>query len=58
MAVVIKDFEVMPAAPAKDGKAAEQKKDEGGKSEPKISERELGKLLEKRIERLERISAH
>lgn len=58
MAVVIKDFEVMSAAPEKDGKSAEQKKENGGKSEQKPTDHELGKMLEKRLERLERITAH
>lgn len=57
MPVVIKDFEVVPAPNDKDAKSA-QKKDEKGKSEQKMTDHEVGKMLEKRLERSERISAH
>jgi len=57
MPVVIKDFEVVPAPSDKDAKSA-QKKDEKGKSEQKMTDHEVGKMLEKRLERSERISAH
>lgn len=58
MPVVINDFEVVPAPNEKDGKAAAQKKDEKGKGDQPMTAHEVGKMLEKRVERLERISAH
>lgn len=57
MPVVINDFEVVPAPNDKDEKSA-QKKDEKGKDEQKMTDHEIGKMMEKRLERLERISAH
>lgn len=57
MPVVIKDFEVIPA-PMQNDSEKNQKKDEKGKSEQKMTDHEIGKILEKRLERLERISAN
>lgn len=57
MAVVINDFEVVPAPNDKDAKG-NQKKEEKGKDEQKMTDHEVGKVLVKRMERLERISAH
>lgn len=57
MPVVIKDFEVVPAPNDKDVKSV-QIKDEKGKSEQKMTDHEVDKMLEKRLERVERISAH
>ncbi|MCD9185040.1 MAG: hypothetical protein LUM44_01295 [Pyrinomonadaceae bacterium] len=57
MAVVINDFEVVPAPNDKDAKGT-QKKEEKGKDEQKMTDHEVGKMLVKRLERLERISAN
>ncbi|HQU84107.1 MAG TPA: hypothetical protein PKY59_13315 [Pyrinomonadaceae bacterium] len=57
MPVVIKDFEVVPAPINNDGDKNQQK-DEKGKSEQKMTDHEIGKIFEKRLERLERISAN
>jgi len=58
MAVVINEFEVMPQTPANNSQPADVKS--GEKNSPKTppSDYEVKKMLERRMERLERISAH
>ena len=58
MAVVINEFEVVPDTAANDNQSANVKS--GEKNSPKIqtSDYEVKKMLERRMERLERIAAH
>lgn len=59
MPVVINEFEVMPDAPAKERSAAGGNSDEKGSSEkPEMTDYEVKRMLERRAERLERVSAH
>lgn len=59
MAVVINEFEVMPQTPAQNDKS--ETKQAGAKSggqKEEMSDHDLKKILERRAERLERVSAH
>jgi hypothetical protein len=58
MAVVINEFEVMPQTPANNNQPADVKS--GEKSAPKTppTDYEVKKMLERRMERLERVLAH
>jgi hypothetical protein len=56
MPVVINDFEVIPEPPAQNQSAANS--DKKGSKKPEMSDYELKQMLERRLERLERVSAH
>jgi hypothetical protein len=56
MPVVINDFEVVPEPPAQNQSTG--KSDEKGSQKPEMSDYELKRMLEHRLERLERVSAH
>ena len=58
MAVVINEFEVMPQTTANDNQTSDVKS--GEKSSPKTppSDYEVKKMLERRMERSERVAAH
>lgn len=58
MAVVINEFEVMPQTPANDNQPADAKSSEKTASRTPPSDYEVKKMLERRMERLERIAAH
>ena len=58
MAVVINEFEVTPAPQANENKTPDKKTDESSGKKPEMSDYEVKKMLERRMERLERISAH
>ncbi len=57
MAVVINEFEVMPETLANKNQTADKKSNEKGSLKPQ-SDYEVKKMLERRMERLERVSAH
>ena len=57
MAVVINEFEVVPEPPRNDNQAAVKKEEKGGQNQPP-TDHELKQMLQRRTERLERISAH
>jgi hypothetical protein len=58
MPVVINEFEVMPEAPAAERSSGGGKNGEKGPAEkPPMSDHEAKRILERRAERLERISA-
>jgi hypothetical protein len=56
MPVVINEFEVVPEPPKKDNQAA-KKEEKGGQNQPP-TDYEIKRMLERRAERMERISAH
>lgn len=58
MAVVINEFEVMPESPAPTRGAGNEKPDGKGSEKPEMSDYEIKQMLERRAERLERVSAH
>lgn len=58
MAVVINEFEVVPEPPKKDGAATAKKDEKGGAQNQPPTDYEMKKMLERRMERLERVSAH
>lgn len=57
MPVVINEFEVVPEPPKNDNQAA-AKKEEKGASEQPPTDHEVKRMIERRAERLERVSAH
>jgi hypothetical protein len=57
MAVVINEFEVAPEPPKKENQAAKKEEKGGGQNQPP-TDYELKQMLQRRAERLERISAH
>jgi hypothetical protein len=57
MPVVINEFEVVPESPKNDKQAAQKSDAKGGKNEPP-TDYEVKRMIERRTERLERISAH
>lgn len=57
MAVVINEFEVVPEPPRNDNQAAVKKEEKGGQNQPP-TDQELKQMLQRRAERMERISAH
>lgn len=57
MPVVINDFEVIPEPPSAGNKSS-GKPDEKGSQKPEMSDYELKQIMERRSERLERVSAH
>jgi hypothetical protein len=58
MPVVINEFEVMPDTPAKERGAGGATPDERDSEKPELSDYEVKRMLERRAERLERVSAH
>ena len=58
MAVVINDFEVMPQTQTPENQTAEKKAGGKGAEKLEMSDHDIKKMLERRAERLERISAH
>jgi len=58
MPVVINEFEVVPDTPANDRGAGGTTPDERSSEKPEISDYEVKRMLERRAERLERVSAH
>ncbi len=56
MPVVINEFEVTPAPPEGENLTPDRRTDEAAKK-PEMSDYEVGQMLERRAERLERISA-
>jgi hypothetical protein len=58
MPVVINEFEVMPEPPANESNPPAKKADEKASTKPPLSDYEVKALLERRMERLERVSAH
>lgn len=58
MAVVINEFEVMTETPTSKNQTTNKKSDEKGSPKTPPSDYEVKKMLERRMERLERISAH
>ncbi len=57
MPVVINEFEVMPETPAIKNQTADKKPDEKGSPKTPPSDYEVKQMLERRTERLERVSA-
>jgi hypothetical protein len=58
MPVVINEFEVVPDAPANNRGAGGTTTDEGSSEKPEMTDYEVKRMLERRAERLERVSAH
>lgn len=58
MAVVINDFEVMPQTPADENKKSASKADGKSGEKTEMTDQEIKQLLERRMERAERITAH
>jgi hypothetical protein len=58
MPVVINEFEVVPEPQAAENQTPSKKKDETAAQKPPLTDYEVKQLLERRTERLERISAH
>ena len=58
MAVVINEFEVMPQTPANNNQPADVKSGEKNSPKTPLSDYEVKKMLERRMERLERVAAH
>lgn len=57
MPVVINEFEVVPEPPKNENQAAVKKEEKGGQNQPP-TDYEIKQLLQRRTERLERVSAH
>lgn len=58
MAVVINEFEVVPESPKKDNQSAKKDDKKGGGNEQPPTDYEMKQLLQRRMERLERVSAN
>jgi len=58
MAVVINEFEVVPEAQPSDNQAAAKPADKKGGQQQPSTDYEIKKILERRVERMERVSAH
>ena len=58
MAVVINEFEVIPQTPTAEKPTAEKKADGKGSEKSEMTDHDVKKMLERRAERLERVSAH
>ena len=58
MAVVINEFEVVPQAPQNEGQAAKKEVKKGGGNDEPPTDHEVKRMFERRMERLERVSAH
>jgi hypothetical protein len=58
MPVVINEFELTPEPPANENQAPVKKSEETGSQKPQITDYEVKRMMERRMERLERVSAH
>jgi hypothetical protein len=58
MAVVINEFEVVPEAPKTDASAAKNQGEKGGAPASMPTDHEIKQMLERRTERLERVSTY
>jgi len=58
MAVVINEFEVVPESPNNEGQAAKKEDKKGGGNDQPPTDYEVKQMLQRRFERLERVSAH
>lgn len=58
MPVVINEFEVVPEQRSAENQTADKKSDEKGSQKSEMSDYEVKKILERRMERLERVSAN
>lgn len=58
MPVVINEFEITPAPPSDENRTPDKKADESFGKKPEMSDYEMKQMLERRMERAERISAH
>jgi hypothetical protein len=58
MAVVINEFEVVPEPPKNDNQPAAQKAEKKSGQDQPPTDYELKQMLQRRAERLERVSAH
>ena len=58
MPVVINEFEVTPAPQADENKTPDRKAGESAGKKPEMTDYEIKQMLERRMERLERIAAH
>jgi len=58
MPVIINEFEVVPEPPKKDNQSAAKKEEKGSGQNQSPTDYEIKRMLERRIERMERISAH
>lgn len=58
MPVVINEFEVTPAPQANENKTPDRKAGESSGEKPEMNDYEINQMLERRTERLQRVSAH
>ena len=58
MPVVINEFEVMPETPVQRSTGSEKPDGKGSSEKPEMTDYEVKRMLERRAERLERVSAH
>lgn len=58
MPVVINEFEVLPESPAAPQQTAKKKADKKGSAKSEMSDYEVKQMLERRAERLQRVSAN
>lgn len=58
MPVVINEFEVVPAPQADENKTSDQKTGASSGKKAEMTDYETKQMLERRMERLERITAH
>ena len=58
MAVVINEFEVMPQSPTAEKPTAEKKAEGKSSEKSELTDHDVKKMLERRVERLERVAAH
>ena len=58
MPVVINEFEVAPEPPKNDNQAAKKSDGQGGGQDQPPTDHEVKQLLQRRLERMERVSAH
>ncbi|MGC2236373.1 MAG: hypothetical protein WA584_09440 [Pyrinomonadaceae bacterium] len=58
MPVVINEFEVMPETPVQRSAGSEKSDEKGSAEKPEMTDYEVKRMLERRAERLERVSAH
>jgi hypothetical protein len=57
MAVVINEFEVVPEPQKNDNQTAKKSDGKGGPEQPP-TDYEINQMMQRRIERMERVSAH
>ncbi len=58
MPVVINEFEVTPAPPAEESQTPDKKAGASSGKKSEMTDYEMKQMLERRMERLERIAAH